>query len=67
MYAANGENRPARESPPSPSSVAAWKVVTSSHTNMPAITIHRTTVARRRSATHAPTVYIAMNTATLPT
>lgn len=67
MYAANGENRPARESPPSPSSVAAWKVVTSSQMNMPTITMSRTAVARRRSATHAPTVYIAMNTATFPT
>ena len=56
MKAAKGENSPACDSASSEGSIAARKVVTISHTNMPAMMPVRTIVARRRSTSHAPTV-----------
>ena len=58
MNATNGENTPTRENPSSVSAVADWNVVTSSHRNIPTMMTTRTMVARRRSSTQAPTVYM---------
>ena len=61
MNATKGEKNPARERPSSVSAVADWNVVTSSQANMPTMIAMRTIAARRRSSTHAPTVYMPMN------
>ncbi|KZE88384.1 hypothetical protein AVP41_02888 [Microbacterium sp. TNHR37B] len=67
IQAAKGENKPARDSPLSSGAVAAWKVVTRSQRNIAAITRSRTSVARRRWETVAPTEYIAAKSTTFAT
>ena len=67
MNDSQGERRPSRESPSSLGSMADWNVVTISQMNIPTMIPERTRKARRRLSTHAPTVYIEMKMAMLPT
>ena len=68
ITATTGDIAPAMPSMPSGTgSVAMRNVATSSHRAITTMIAMRTRVARCRLSTHAPTVYIARNSATWPT
>ncbi|MDQ0728049.1 hypothetical protein [Microbacterium sp. W4I20] len=67
MNATYGDMAPATTSALSASLIASRYMVMRSQANMPTMIPTRTSMARRRSAIHAPTVYRPMNIAMLPT